>query len=116
MPTKGEFILLTGPTIVTATVGSLMLSLMVGSAEAKGDIERGADLTFNCIECHGLDGKGNFETPAIAGLKQSYILKRLRGFKSGKTESLDGMMHTYTEDLTDQDLQDLSVYWASRKK
>ena len=108
--------MLTGKTIIVATVGSLMLSLMVGNAEAKGDIERGADLTFNCIECHGLDGKGNFETPAIAGLKQSYILKRLRGFKSGKTESLDGMMHTYTEDLNDQGLQDLAAYWASRKK
>jgi len=108
--------MLTGKTIITATIGSLMLTLMVGNLEAKGDIERGADLTNDCIECHGMDGKGNFETPAIAGLKQSYILKRLRGFHSGKTASLDGMMHTYTEDLNDQDLQDLAAYWASRKK
>jgi cytochrome c553 len=107
--------MLTGKIIIAATVGLLMLTLMIGNAQAKGDIERGADLTFNCIECHGMDGKGNFETPAIAGLKQDYILKRLRGFKSGKIKSLDGMMHTYTEDFTDQDLQDLAVYWASRK-
>jgi len=116
MPHTGEFIMLTGKTIISATIGSLMLTLMVGNAVAKGDIERGADLTADCIECHGMDGKGNFETPAIAGLKQSYILKRLRGFNSGKTKSLDDMMHTYTEDLTDQDLQDLAAYWASRKK
>ena len=108
--------MLTGKTIIVATIGSLMLTFMVGNAEAKGDSERGADLTSDCIECHGMDGKGNFETPAIAGLKQSYILKRLRGFNSGKTKSLDGMMHTYTEDLNDQDLQDLAAYWASRKK
>ncbi len=105
-----------GKSIIVATIGSLMLTLMVGNAEAKGDIERGADLTSDCIECHGMDGKGNFETPAIAGLKQSYILKRLRGFNSGKTQSLDDMMHTYTEDLTDQELQDLAAYYASRKK
>lgn len=108
--------MLTGRTIIAATIGSLMLTFAVGNVEAKGNIERGADLTTDCIECHGMDGKGNFETPAISGLDQGYILKRLRGFSSGKTKSLDGMMHTYTEDLTDQDLQDLAAYWASRKK
>ena len=116
MPHTGEIIMLTGKTIFAATIGSLMLTLVVGNAEAKGDIERGADLTTDCIECHGMDGKGNFETPAIAGLKQDYILKRLKGFNSGKTKSMDDMMHTYTEDLTDQELQDLAAYWASRKK
>ena len=107
--------MLTGKTIIAATIGSLMLTLVVGNVEAKGNIQRGADLTADCIECHGMDGQGNFETPVIAGLDQAYILKRLRGFNSGKTKSLDGMMHTYTEDLTDQDLQDLAAYWASRK-
>ena len=93
-----------------------MLMLMAGNVQAKGSIERGGDLTFDCIECHGMDGKGNFETPPIAGLKESYILKQLRGFYSGKTKSQDDMMHLYTEDRTDQDLQDLAAYWASLKK
>jgi len=108
--------MLTGKTMITAAVSSLMLMLMVGTVQAKGNIERGADLTTDCIECHGSDGKGNFETPPIAGLSQDYILKRLKGFNSGKTKSIDGIMHTYTEDLNEQDLQDLAAYWASRKK
>lgn len=107
--------MLNGKTIIAATIGSLMLTLVVGNVAAKGNIQRGADLTSDCIECHGMDGKGNFETPTIAGLKEDYILKRLRGFSSGKTKSIDDMMHTYTEDLTDQNLQDLAAYWASRK-
>lgn len=108
--------MLTGKAIMTATIGSLLLLLMVGNVQAKGSIQRGADLSGDCIECHGSDGKGNFETPAIAGLKADYILKRLKGFNSGKTKSIDGIMHTYTEDLSDQELQDLAAYWASRKK
>jgi cytochrome c553 len=107
--------MLKGKTILTATIGLLMLTLVTGNAVAKGNIEQGADLSNDCIECHGMDGKGNFESPKIAGLKESYILKRLRGFNSGKTKSVDDMMHTYTEDLNDQDLQDLAAYWASRK-
>ena len=102
--------------IITATIGSLMLLLMVGNVQAKGNIEKGADLTYDCIECHGMDGKGSFESPAIAGLKESYILKQLRAFHSGKKKSMDDMMHVYTEDQTDQDLQDLAAYWASRPK
>ena len=108
--------MLNGKTILVAMIGLLMLALMVGNAEAKADIEKGADLSHDCIECHGMDGKGNFESPTIAGLKESYILKRLRGFSSGKTKSMDDMMHTYTEDLSDQDLQNLAAYWASRSK
>ena len=99
-------------TIATA----FMLVLLAGNVQAAGNASRGGDLSHDCIECHGMDGKGNFETPAIAGLKESYILKRLRGFNSGKVKSIDGIMHTYSEDLSDQELQDLAAYWASRKK
>ena len=62
-----------------------------------------------------MNGEGNFETPAIAGLDEEFIIKRLRNFcKGGKT--IDGMMNTYTEDRTDQELQDLAAFWASKPK
>ena len=108
--------MLTGKPIIAATIGSLMLLLVVGNVQAKGNVDRGGDLTADCIECHGMDGKGSFETPAIAGLDEAYILKQLRAFHSGKKKSMDDMMHMYTEDRTDQDLQDLAAYWASLGK
>jgi cytochrome c553 len=108
--------MLNGKTIIAALVGSLVLPLVAGNVQAKGNVQRGANLTTNCIECHGMDGKGNFETPPIAGLKQSYILERLKGFKSGKIKTTDGIMHLYSEDLSEQEMQDLAAYWASRKK
>ena len=108
--------MLTRKSISVATISLLVLMFMAGNVHAKGSVERGGDLTFDCIECHGMDGKGNFETPSIVGLKESYLLKKLRGFYSGKTKSQDDMMHLYTEDRTDQDLQDLAAYYASKKK
>lgn len=95
----------------------VMIALLstAGGVQAAGNAERGQDLTFDCVECHGFDGKGDFETPGIAGLNEAYILKQLREFYSGKQKSLDDMMHLYTEDRTDQDLQDLAAYWASIK-
>ena len=102
--------------ILATTIGLLMVILMTGQVQARGNIDRGGDLTGDCIECHGMDGKGDFETPPIAGLKESYILKQLRTFYSGKRKSTDNIMHLYTEDRTDQDLQDLAAYWASLTK
>ena len=108
--------MLTRKPMTTAAIGLLMLMLIAGNVQARGNVNRGADLTYDCIECHGMDGKGDFETPAIAGLKESYLLKQLRDFYSGKKKSMDDIMHLYTEDRTDQDLQDLAAYWASRPK
>jgi len=103
--------------LIRKPMAVVMIVLMSVAANgwAAGDIERGADLTNDCIDCHGLDGKGDFETPEIAGLKEAYILEQLRDFRSGKRDSLDDMMHLYTEERTDQDLQDLAAYWASVK-
>ena len=100
--------------MIAASIGLLML--MAGNVQAAGDIARGADLTTDCLDCHKMDGKGDFETPSIAGLDEAYILKQLRAFHEGKKKSMDDMMHTYTEDLNDQALQDLAAYWASREK
>ncbi len=108
--------MLTRKPMIVTVIGLLMFMLMAGNVQARGNIDRGGDLTYDCIECHGMDGKGDFETPKIAGLKESYILSQLRGFRSGNEKSLDDMMHTYSEDRTDQDLQDLAAYWASRPK
>ncbi len=106
--------MMTRKPIIAAVI--VLLMLMAGNVQAKGNINRGADLTFDCIECHKMDGRGDFETPSIAGMNESFLLKKLRGFYSGKTKSLDNLMHIYTEDRSDQDLQDLAAYWASRKK
>ena len=103
-------------TRITTIVAAIVLLSLAGNVQAKGDVERGADLSYDCIECHGMEGEGNFETPAIAGLEEDYIIKQLRDFCGGRKESMDGMMNTYTEDRSDQELQDLAVFWASREK
>lgn len=108
--------MMTGKTVIATTIGSLMLSLMVGNAEAQGSIKMGAELSADCTECHGMDGKGNSETTAIAGLDKVYMFKKLRGFRNGRITSPDGTMHTYTQNLSDQDLWNLAAYWSSLRE
>jgi len=103
-------------TRIAMLAAATVLVLSVVNVQAAGNVERGADLSYDCMECHGMDGEGNFETPAIAGLDEAFIIEQLRDFCGGRKKSMDDMMHTYTEDRSDQELQDLAAYWASREK
>ncbi len=102
--------------IIRLIVG-FMFALMLTpfGLQADGNYENGADLSADCVSCHGADGKGSFETPPLAGLDEAYILRQLKAFNSGEKKSVDGIMHIYSEDRTEQELADLATYWASKK-
>ena len=88
-----------------------ILMLAAGSAQAGGDVARGAELATDCADCHGDDGKGDEDVPSIAGMDAAEHAKALADFKSGAVESEDMMV--YTEDLSEQDMKDLAAYYAT---
>ena len=98
---------------VVITVATALTLLISCNVQAKGNLKNGEKLAYDCVQCHGRDGKGDFETPPIANLEEALILDRLRTFSSGERDSLDDMMHLYAEDRTDQEMQDLAAYWSS---
>jgi cytochrome c553 len=88
-----------------------VLMLAAGSVQAGGDAARGAELAVDCADCHGDDGKGDEDVPAIAGMDAAEHAKALADFKSGAVESED--MIDYAEDLSEQDMADLAAYYAT---
>jgi cytochrome c553 len=88
-----------------------ILMLAAGSVQAGGDAARGAELAVDCADCHGDDGKGDEDVPAIAGMDAAKHAKALADFKSGAVESED--MIDYAEDLSEQDMADLAAYYAT---
>jgi cytochrome c553 len=88
-----------------------ILMLAAGSAQAGGDAARGAELAVDCADCHGDDGMGDEDIPAIAGMDAAKHAKALADFKSGAVESED--MVDYAEDLNEQDMADLAAYFAT---
>jgi len=97
--------------LFVAVMFSLML--LAGSALAGGDLARGADIAEECANCHGEDGKGDDEFPAIAGQDAAILVIFLKAFKSGERTSEDDVMQEYTADLTDQDMADVAAYFSS---
>ena len=88
-----------------------ILMLAAGSAQAGGDAARGAELAVDCADCHGDDGMGDEDIPAIAGMDAAKHAKALADFKSGAVESED--MVDYVEDINEQDMADLAAYFAT---
>ncbi len=84
--------------------------LAAGSAIAGGDAANGKILSVDCANCHGDDGLGYEDVPAIAGMDAAKLAKKLANFQSGAVES---EMVDFVEGLSEQDMLDLAAYYAT---
>ena len=91
------------------------LVLIANFASAEGDAERGKELAYTCLGCHGIDGYRNaypsFRVPKLGGQKASYIVAAVKGYKNG--ERSHPTMITQAASLSDQDLEDIAAYIAT---
>jgi cytochrome c553 len=89
------------------------LPLHTGAMLIDGDIERGKEKSQACIACHGTDGNSPAPMwPKIAGQHADYLLAQLKAYQSG--ERKDPQMSPMVEDLSEQDMKDLAVYYAAQ--
>jgi cytochrome subunit of sulfide dehydrogenase len=89
------------------------LLLTAGSLQAGGDAARGAELAVDCADCHGDDGKGDDETPAIAGMDEAEQIAALKAYASGERIDETEMMGDIASELSEQDMADLAAYYKS---
>ncbi|TFH91287.1 c-type cytochrome [Vibrio ouci] len=99
---------------------ALILSLLAScSVWAQGSIEAGKAKSQTCVACHGADGNSQLAMyPKIAGQHAKYIEKQLKEFKLGMTSGgkqgrVDPVMGGMAMPLSEQDMKDLAVYYAS---
>jgi cytochrome c553 len=90
-----------------------ILMFAAGGVLAGGDVANGEELAVDCADCHGDDGLGDEDVPAIAGMDAAEQLKELMAFKSGEREDEEGDMIDSVEDLSEQDMADLAAYYAT---
>lgn len=93
-----------------ATILSLLVSLPVFAA---GDANAGQAKTAVCAACHGADGNSVVAIwPKIAGQHASYLERQLGLIKSGGRAVPE--MAGIVIGLSDQDMADISAYYASQ--
>ena len=94
--------------IASSALFILVLSMNV--ALAGGDAAAGEAKAASCAGCHGAAGEGNPDNPKLAGLDEAYQVEQLMAFKSGAREH--AMMQMFAGQLSEQDMADVSAYYA----
>ncbi|MGZ5029694.1 MAG: c-type cytochrome [Methylobacter sp.] len=96
----------------------LSISLALASAtsilHAEGNINAGKEKSASCSSCHGDDGNSMVATfPKLAQQHSSYLAQQLHAFKDGTRN--DPMMSPMAKSLSDDDIADISAYYAAQK-
>ena len=95
---------------------AVSLALAAGTATAAGNPAAGKEkaTTLGCIACHGEDGNSpNPVWPKLAGQHPSYLARQVAAFKAGDRKD-DAMSPMAMIIATDEDLADLSAYFAAQ--
>jgi cytochrome c553 len=96
----------------------LSISLALASAtsilHAESNINAGKEKSASCSSCHGEDGNSMVATfPKLAQQHSSYLAQQLQAFKDGTRN--DPMMSPMAKSLSDDDIADISAYYAAQK-
>ena len=90
-------------------------------ALAAGDAANGKNVALakGCAGCHGVDGNSPAPTwPNIAGQGEKYLVNQLMAFRDNdvnKSGRANAVMYGFAKDLSDQEIADISAYFASQK-
>lgn len=95
------------------------LSALSHAQDTKGDANAGEKKIAMCIGCHGIVGyQASFpevyKVPKISGQNEKYITTVLNAYKKG--ERKHPTMRGIADSLTDQDIADISAYYANHGK
>jgi cytochrome c553 len=96
---------------------SLLLAALIVSAPAlsAGDVAAGKTKSATCAACHGEGGAKPIMPiyPILAGQHADYLAKAINDYKTGARK--DPVMAGMAATLNDQDIADLTAYFASQK-
>ncbi len=91
-----------------------LVAAQAATAQTSSPLEIRA-LAATCANCHGTDGKAasGSAVGVLAGLKQDYLSQQLKAFKNGQRPAT--VMHQLAKGYTDEQLEQLSVYFANQR-
>jgi len=88
--------------------------ILTGPAMA-GDAAAGKELAMgSCADCHGEDGAGDEDYPAVAGMAEADFIKAMKAYADGSNKASPKMTKE-AKKLSDAQLADLAAYYASLK-
>lgn len=104
---------------LSALVVACVSVFTVNAQEVQGDAKAGEKKIAMCIGCHGIQGyQASFpeiyKVPKIAGQGAPYIVSALTAYKKG--ERKHPSMRGIADNLSEQDMADIAVYYEALGK
>lgn len=113
--------LVTKMKIAVSIASSILLAVFAAqtaaaqATDAGASIERGEDLAYTCLGCHGIDGYRNaypsYHVPKLGGQKAPYLVAAIAGYRDGTRAH--PTMAAHADSLSDQDIADIVAYLAT---
>jgi cytochrome c553 len=89
---------------------------LVASPAWTADVAAGKAIAEgSCADCHGDDGKGDEDNPAIAGMSVDKFTKAMTEYQNG-TRTKDAKMAKAAKKLSAADVANVAAYYASLPK
>jgi len=99
----------------------LMLLALLGACTALAVPAHAADATAgkakaedSCADCHGEDGKGDDDSPGIAGMSVDKFTKAIQEYQNG-TRTKSPKMAKEAKKLSAADIANLAAYYSTLK-
>jgi cytochrome c553 len=99
--------------VIVAVVALTLAGVLAPRASlAAGDAQRGKQLGYTCLGCHGIENYKNvyptYNVPKLVGQHPEYLIAALKGYR-GKDRS-HGTMYAQASSLSDKDIEDIAAY------
>src|ERR1700759_3592389 len=102
--------------VLIAAVFGIASTAVVAQEALKGDPQKGKELSYTCLGCHGVDGYKNaypnYSVPELQGQHHDYLSAALKEYRDGDRAHLT--MHSQASTLSDQDIADVVSYFAGK--
>jgi cytochrome c553 len=93
---------------------ALLGSVAPTTSHAAGDAQRGKQLGYTCLGCHGIENYKNvyptYSVPKLVGQHPEYLVAALKGYRS--KDRSHGTMYAQASSLSDRDIDDIAAYLA----
>jgi len=98
-------------TVTAMLAAGLALTVPVHAADVAAGKAMAEEV---CSDCHGADGKGDADFPAIGGLSVDKFTKAIHEYQDG-TRTKNAKMTKAAKKLTAADVANLAAYYAALK-
>jgi cytochrome c553 len=102
-------------TLAAVLLSTASLVTPFEKVHAAGDAKAGQVKAYTCTGCHGIPGYNNvyptYKVPKIGGQNYEYLVVALKAYRDGERDH--PTMGNQADALTNQDIEDVSAYFAS---